>query len=163
AVLAQAGRPAPPTVNDTIERMAGALTFLRVGDGSLALFNGTGWEQRVLVDTVLKHAGKTAAGTSYLRQMGFARLAAGRMTALVDGGGPPPSPFDHDAHAGTLSFEVSVGNERLITNCGVRQGADRAWRQAQRATAAHSTLVFADTNSSETTPIGIGRRAAVSD
>jgi uncharacterized heparinase superfamily protein len=65
---------------------------------------------------------------------------------------------DRFAHAGTLSFELSIGRERLIVNCGAAPAADEQWREALRATAAHSTLVLADTNSSELKPDGLGRR-----
>ena len=44
---------------------------------------------------------------------------------------------------------MSVGKERLIVNCGGGPGLGAAWRQGLRATAAHSTLTLADTNSTE--------------
>jgi uncharacterized heparinase superfamily protein len=50
-----------------------------------------------------------------------------------------------------LSFEFSHGPERLIVNCGAHPSADE-WRAVQRATAAHSTLVVDDTNSSMLLP-----------
>ena len=54
--------------------------------------------------------------------MGFQRLQAGRSLVLVDCGAPPPPGLDGDAHAGTLSFEMSHGRERLIVNCGAYHG-----------------------------------------
>ena len=57
-----------------------------------------------------------------------------------------PRGADRFAHAGTLSFEMSVGRDRLIVNCGAAPAAEADWRDALRATAAHSTLVPADTN-----------------
>jgi len=58
-----------------------------------------------------------------------------------------------------LSFEFSVGAERIIVNCGA-SASDRAeWREAQSATAAHSTVTVDDTNSIEVMPDGfVGRR-----
>jgi len=44
------------------------------------------------------------------------------------------------------------------SNCGAMPAAEQAWRDAARSTAAHSTLVIADTNSSELKPDGLGRR-----
>ena len=55
-------------------------------------------------------------------------------------------------------MEVSIGRERLIVNCGAAPAAGPQWRDATRATAAHSTLVIADTNSSELKNPGIGRQ-----
>jgi uncharacterized heparinase superfamily protein len=46
---------------------------------------------------------------------------------------------------------MSVGRERLIVNCGAHRGRGDWW-QAQRSTAAHSTLVVDDTNSSVFSP-----------
>jgi uncharacterized heparinase superfamily protein len=79
---------------------------------------------------------------------------------IVDAGAPPPAGFDAHAHAGTLSFEMSLGRERLIVNCGAMASADGVWDTAQRATAAHSTATLDDTNSSEIVDSGLGRRPA---
>jgi uncharacterized heparinase superfamily protein len=49
----------------------------------------------------------------------------------------------------------------MIVNCGDVPGGTSAWRDATRATAAHSTLVIADVNSSELKPDGLGRRPVV--
>jgi uncharacterized heparinase superfamily protein len=77
---------------------------------------------------------------------------------IVDAGAPAPPGMDRLAHAGTLGFELSVGRERLIVNCGAAPIGAAAWVDAARATAAHSTLVIADTSSSELKPSGLGRR-----
>ena len=53
---------------------------------------------------------------------GFQRLQAGQSLVLVDTGKPPPHGFDEEAHAGTLSFELSQGRERIIVNCGGYRG-----------------------------------------
>ncbi|MBV9757591.1 MAG: heparinase II/III-family protein, partial [Alphaproteobacteria bacterium] len=93
-----------------------------------------------------------------LPEAGFQRLHAGRSTVIVDCGATAEAGVDRQAHAGTLSFEFSVGRERLIVNCGAAPAAGEEWRDACRATAAHSTLVIADTSSSELLPTGLGRR-----
>ncbi len=70
-----------------------------------------------------------------------------------------PRGVDRDAHAGTLAFEMSLGKERLIVNCGAYSGPSADWRATTRATAAHSTLVVADHNSAQIWPEGgMGRR-----
>ena len=53
-----------------------------------------------------------------------------------------------------FSFEMSAAHERLIVNCGTYPGAPRDWRHFMRYTAAHSTAVVDDTNSSEITDHG---------
>ena len=57
---------------------------------------------------------------------------------------------------------MSVGRERLIVNCGAYRGANPDWRRAARNTAAHSTLIVADTNSAEIRDdFTLGRRPTV--
>ena len=157
--LLQAAQAQPPAaLGNAIERMAQALRAMRYGDGCLALFNGAKEDTAALIDLVLAQASRTGRPTLALTDGGFQRLQAGRTVVLVDCGRPPPPGLDRLSHAGTLSMEMSVGRERLIVNCGAAPAAGSQWRDATRATAAHSTLVIADTNSSELRPNGIGRQ-----
>jgi uncharacterized heparinase superfamily protein len=95
--------------------------------------------------------GVEARDLAQLPHSGFQRMAAGKSVVIAETGAPPPHGLDAHAHAGTLSFEFSHGAERLIVNCGAHPSAPE-WRQVQRATAAHSTLVVDDTNSSMLLP-----------
>ncbi len=157
--LLQAGRaPQPPALTSAIERMAPVLRALRHADGGLALFNGTREESPALVEAVLTEAGRAGRLPASLTEGGFERLVAGRSLLIVDVGAPAAAGLDRFAHAGTLSFELSVGRDRMIVNCGAAPAASGDWRDATRATAAHSTLTIADTSSSELTPDGLGRR-----
>ena len=144
--------------------MAPALRALRHGDGGLALFNGAREDSPALVETVLVQAGaRGGRAPAGLTESGFQRLQAGRSVLIVDSGPPPPHGIDRLAHAGTLSLELSIGKERLIVNCGAAPPSVGPWRDAARATAAHSTLVVADTNSSELKPYGLGRTPGTVD
>ena len=168
-LLHGAGVDAPPILATVLDRAAPALRALRHADGSLALFNGTRDEPAALLDVVLTQAQSRGRPPTALPEMGFQRLAAGRTLVIVECGAPPaarrevppgglPRGADRFAHAGTLAFEMSVGRERVIVNCGAAPAAEGEWRDALRATAAHSTLVLADTNSSELRAEGLGRR-----
>jgi uncharacterized heparinase superfamily protein len=160
--LLQAGQIQPPTaLTSAIERMAPALRLLRHGDGGLALFNGSQEESGTVVDMVLTQAGRVGRAPSALPDGGYQRLQAGRSVLVVDCGVPPAAGLDRYAHAGTLSMELSVGRDRMIVNCGAFAASNPEWRDASRATAAHSTLVIADVSSSELKPEGLGRRPAV--
>ena len=160
--LLQAGQTQPPqALTNAIERMAPALRVLRHGDGGLALFNGSREEKSALIDLVLTQAGRGGRGPSALLDGGFQRLQAGRSVLIVDCGAPPPAGIDRHAHAGTLAMELSIGRDRMIVNCGAFPAGPPEWRDAARATAAHSTLVIADHNSSELRPDGLGRRPEV--
>lgn len=158
ALLQTARAEAPPQLPGAIERMAVALRALRHGDGGLVLFNGTCEDWPNLIDLVLSQAGRTGRSATTLTEAGFHRLAAGRSLLMVDAGPPPEPGLDRFSHAGTLSFEFSVGRDRLIVNCGAAPAASGEWRDVLRATAAHSTLVIADVSSSEPREEGLGRR-----
>jgi uncharacterized heparinase superfamily protein len=157
--LLQAGRaPQPQALTSAIERMAPVLRAMRHGDGGFALFNGTREENPALIEAVLTEAGRAGRVPVSMQEGGFERLAAGRSLLIVDVGAPAAPGLDRFAHAGTLSFELSVGRDRMIVNCGAAPAASGEWRDASRATAAHSTLTIADTSSSELTADGLGRR-----
>ena len=158
ALLQAAQAQAPAALATAIERMAPALRALRHGDGGLALFNGTKEEAPGLIDLVLTQAGRSGRHGAGLTEGGFHRLQAGRSVLVMDAGPPPPPGVDRLAHAGTLSFELSVGRDRMVVNCGAAPAAGAEWRDATRVTAAHSTLVVADTSSAELKAHGLGRR-----
>jgi uncharacterized heparinase superfamily protein len=158
ALLQSAQVSPPPALAAAIERMAPALRTVRHGDGGLALFNGAKEEEAALVDLVLTQAGRSGRTPAGLNDGGFHRLQAGKSLLLVDAAAPPPPGVDRLAHAGTLSFELSIGRDRMIVNCGGTPAHGSSWRDASRATAAHSTLIIADTSSSELKPHGLGRR-----
>ncbi|MCW8088385.1 heparinase II/III family protein [Sabulicella glaciei] len=159
----------PPQLSTTLERAGQALRLFRHGDGTLALFNATREEPPATVDVVLAQGQARGRAPMLLEETGFHRLASGRTLVIADCGAPPPPRpadpatglprgADRLAHAGTLSFEMSVGRDKLIVNCGAVPAADPAWRDAMRATAAHSTLTLADTNSAELREEGLNRR-----
>jgi len=158
AMLHVAGAEAPPALGAAIDRLALGLRALRHADGGLALFNGTRDEPATLIELVLSQAGRPGRAAAWLPDTGFARLQAGRTVLVVDAGAAAGAGHDRMAHAGTLSFELSIGRERLVVNCGAAPIGIAAWTDAARATAAHSTLVIADTSSSELKPGGLGRR-----
>jgi uncharacterized heparinase superfamily protein len=154
AALASAERRAPAELIAAVDRMAPMVRFFRHGDGGLALFNGS-WEgERTMTDLVLARSGSAEAAPAMALASGFQRLAAGTSLVIVDAGSPPGRGMDGTAHAGTLSFEMSAAHERLVVNCGIYPGAPREWRHFMRFTAAHSTAVVDDTNSTEITDHG---------
>ena len=80
---------------------------------------------------------------------GYVRLSAGRATLFCDCAPVGPDYQPGHAHADTLSFELSLGTQRVFVNSGTsRYGVDRE-RERQRGTAAHNTVVIEGRNSSE--------------
>ncbi len=158
AALVAAHREVPNFLQHGIDRAAPMVRFFRHGDGKFALFNGGNEGDIGAIDLVLGRADAKGRPPFSAPQIGFERLQAGRSYVVADCGRPPPPGFALDAHAGTLSFEMSHGRERIIVNCGAYHGTNPDWRLVTRATAAHSTLVVADTNSAEIRPDGsLGR------
>ena len=135
----------PEALQHAIDRAAPMLRFFRHGDGGFALFNGADEGEPWLTDVVLTRAEARGKPMTSAPHTGFERIAANRSLLIVDSGAP--SQTAKRAHAGTLSFEMSVGKQRMIVNCGAFAGRDESWRQVQRSTAAHSTLVVDDRNS----------------
>jgi uncharacterized heparinase superfamily protein len=159
ATLSAGRKEVPAALQHAIERLAPVLRFFRHGDGGLALFNGSREEDVSLIDSVLAQADARGRPQRSAPHSGFERMMAGRVVVLMDTGAHPPPGLDRDAHAGTLSFEMSVGRERLIVNCGAHPSGDEAWRRALSATAAHSTATVGETNSAEIVADGgLGRR-----
>ena len=158
AALRIAHLEVPSAVQQAIERMAPMLRFFRHGDLRLALFNDSVEEDAVIVDLALARSETRGHPPMQAPHAGFQRLQAGQSLVLVDTGKPPARGFDEAAHAGTLSFELSHGRERIIVNCGGYRGSKPAWRRVARSSAAHSVLVVGDTNSTEIHPDGsLGR------
>jgi uncharacterized heparinase superfamily protein len=137
----------PDTVQHAIELMAPMLRFFRHGDRRLALFNDSLEEDGVLIDLILTRSEAKGRAPLQAPQTGFDRLQAGRSLAIMDTGKPSRGGFDELTHAGALSFEMSHERERIIVNCGAYRGPKSNWSRVARASAAHSVLVVADTNS----------------
>lgn len=161
AVLRAAQAEPPGALQDAIERMAPVLRLFRHGDQRLALFNDLLEEDGVMIDLVLTRSEAKARAPTHVPDTGFERLQAGKTLVLVDTGRSQPG-FDEHAHAGALSFEMSHGRDRIIVNCGAYRGPKANWWRVARASAAHSVLVVADTNSVEIRDDGVLGRAPIS-
>ena len=147
--LRAANGPILPALQTAIERAAPMLRLFRHGDRRLALFNASIEEDGFLIDLVLTRSEIKGSPLKRAAACGFERLEAGRSVIIVDTGPQPSAGFEQQAHAGALSFEISHGRERLIVNCGAYHGPLAEWSRLTSASAAHSVLVVADTNSAE--------------
>lgn len=161
AVLADGGYAFPELLQGAIDRMAPMLRAYLLGDGGFALFNGAGQGEPAAIERTLELSGSQAKAAASAPHTGFHRIHAQRTAVLFDVGRPVSTPVTA-GHAGTLGFEMSVGNHRLIVNCGGGRLAGRNLAEALRATAAHSTLTVANINSSDLIPGGFGPRRAES-
>src|SRR5260221_7240711 len=125
----------PEALQNAIDRMAPMLRLFRHGDGRLAQFNDTSEEYGALADLLLTRSEVRGRAPLSAPHSGFQRLQCGKTIVIADTGAPPAHGLDHHGHAGTLSFEMSVGRVRLIVNCGAYRGASPDWRRGARHTA----------------------------
>jgi len=139
----------PLALQSAIDRMAPMLRSFCHGDGRLALFNDGNEDDAGRVAQVLAASNVRGKPLTSAPHSGFQRLAAGKTVLIVDTGGRPLRGFADDAHAGALSFEMSAGRHRIVVNCGAHPDDASPWRDALRATAAHSTVVVEDRNSDD--------------
>jgi uncharacterized heparinase superfamily protein len=137
----------PPALMNAIDRMMPMLRFFRHGDGEFAQFNGAGPAPADQTATILAYDDVRGRPHDDAPHSGYQRLFAGDALALIDSGGPPPVELSREAHAGCLSFEFSIGAERVVVNCGAPRFGREDWEAAARATAAHSTLTIGGVSS----------------
>jgi uncharacterized heparinase superfamily protein len=151
-VLAARGLQTPPSILRACDRMMPTLRMLQHGDGSLALFNGMGVTELDRVANVLASEDTRGAPPLKAPYVGYQRLSARDALVLVDAGAPPPPEFARAAHAGCLSFEYSLGVERVVVNCGAPGPQQDDLRAFARSTAAHSTLTLGGVSSARIAP-----------
>ncbi|MBL9049356.1 MAG: heparinase II/III family protein [Tabrizicola sp.] len=153
SAMSEVNHPVPASLNAAILRIAPALRALRHADGELARFHGgdKGIEGRL--DHALAATGVRPGATPSIA-MGFARLAGGRTTVIVDASSPPGGRAAETAHASTTAFELTSGRRPLVVNCGSGTAFGTAWSQAARATASHSALGMEGSSSSRFGPSG---------
>ncbi len=146
-VLAARGLQTPAAMLRAVDRIMPTLRMLQHGEGSLALFNGMGATELDRLASVLANEDTRGAAPLKAPYAGYRRLEAADAVVLVEAGAPPPPEFSLAAHAGCLSFEFSLGVERVVVNCGAPSPPYDDLREFARATAAHSTLVIDDRSS----------------
>jgi uncharacterized heparinase superfamily protein len=137
----------PESALHAIDRMIPFLRMMQHGDGSLALFNGMGATTQDRLATIFAHDDARGAVSLNAPHAGYQRMEGGDAVVIVDAGPPPPLEFSRSAHAGCLAFEFSLGEERIVVNCGSPGGSNEQVRELARATAAHSTLIIDDRSS----------------
>ena len=153
--LTEAAMTVPTELTVAIGRIAPTLRALRHADGGLARFHGGGRGIEGRLDAALASSGVRGGTSSGAVAMGFARLASGRTTVIVDVAPPPEGRAGVNAHASTLAFELTSGRRPLIVSCGSGTPFGEDWALAGRATASHSTLALDGSSSSR---LGKGER-----
>jgi len=130
-----------------------------LGDGQISFFNDAAFEIAPEPDAVREYAGLLGIGAAAgdptgmavrrFADSGYVRIDWPDATAILDVARVGPDYQPGHAHADTLSFEFSLGKQRVFVNSGTSQYGTNAERQRQRGTAAHTTVIVDDTDSSE--------------
>ena len=153
----------PPPLGQALARLIPALKGMTMGDGRLGHWHGSsGVGAARVAQAIALAGGETVRPARHGADSGYQRLTAGRTVLVADAGPPPMARVAVAAHAGTLAFELSDGPALLVVNCGGGRGLPRPLSAelaaGLRTTAAHSTLVLGDTNSTRIRPDGaLGR------
>jgi uncharacterized heparinase superfamily protein len=144
-------RDPPEAVTTMLQLLVPPLLSLTHGDGGLGNWQGAGAVPAARIQALVEASGVRTRPLRDARQWGFQRVVAGKAVLQFDAAPPPLARHARHGCASTLAFELSDGPQRLIVNCG---GAAFAGGQVPvriehglRATAAHSTLVLGDANS----------------
>jgi len=145
----------PPSdqLNNAIDRMVPMLRTFRHGDGGLAVFNGSCENERQPIDAIIEKTGSRGRAVVNARYGGYQRLKCKNTLVIIDAG-PAHSDAETDGgHASALAFEMSVGKNRVVVNCGQTTGGGPL-HEMLRGTAAHSTVTIGERNSCELVPGG---------
>jgi uncharacterized heparinase superfamily protein len=143
------------TIPDAIEAAAqaslAALHGVTMGDGALSSWQCCGPGEAARLTALIEGCGLRARPLRQARGWGYQRMSALGTILVVDGAPPPQKKMAEHGSASTLAFELSDGGQRLVVNCGgpgpLPTDLPDELVQGLRTTAAHSTLVIADTNS----------------
>jgi uncharacterized heparinase superfamily protein len=153
-------------------RMRAWLAAMTHGDGGIGFFNDAAFKIAATLAQLEDYALRLGLGPAareptrllHLRASGYLRLAMGDAVVLADAAPVGPDYLPGHAHADTLSFEFSLGGERVVVNGGTSVYGTGPQRQFERSTAAHSTVEVDAENSSEVWGgFRVGRRARIRD
>ena len=141
----------PEGIEAASQASLAALHGVTMGDGSLSSWQGCNPGEPSRLTALIEGCGLRARPLRQPRGWGYHRMTALGTIIVVDAAPPPPQKIAEQGSASTLAFELSDGSQRLVVNCGgpgpMPSELPEELVQGLRTTAAHSTLILADTNS----------------
>lgn len=156
-ILGTHGQPVPPEWYPLASSMERWLRVMSHPDGEIGFFNDAALgvapnagELAVYgarLGVVMPAAADTAL--TALEHSGYLKLRTGAASLLCDCAPLGPDFLPGHAHADTLSFELSLGGQRVLVNSGTSCYGTGEQRQRERGTAAHNTVVVDAADSSE--------------
>jgi uncharacterized heparinase superfamily protein len=155
----------PAHVTETLSRMVAALLGICHGDRGLASWQGGIPIDGDTIDAIVAASGARVRPLRHASEWGYQRLAQQRTVLTMDAAPPPIARVMAGGCASTLGFEFSDGPDRIVVSCGGARGADlrlpAALTEGLRTSAAHSTLIVQDSNSTAIHPDGTLGRGVV--
>lgn len=139
------------SIRSALNRMVPALLGICHGDRGLSSWQGGGPVSGDAVAQIVTASGVRARPMRQTRDWGYQRLSGAATVVVMDAAPPPVARLIAGGCASTLAFELSDGAQRIVVNCGGARSASArlpaALVEGLRTTAAHSTLVVGDSNS----------------
>lgn len=126
-------------------------------DGEISFFNDSAFDVTPSIselDAYAKRLGIEASSTinrnvHLLKDSGYIRIKSDSAITLLDVAKIGPDYLPGHGHADTLSFEMSIGDQRVIVNSGTSCYGSSSERLRQRGTLSHNTVSINGENSSE--------------
>jgi uncharacterized heparinase superfamily protein len=141
----------PEGIEAAAQASLAALHGVTMGDGALSSWQGCNPGDAARLTALIEGSGLRARPLRQARGWGYQRMSALGTIVVIDAAPPPSQKMADQGSASTLAFELSDGGQRLVVNCGgpgpLPTDLSDDLVNGLRTTAAHSTLVLADTNS----------------
>ena len=159
-------------LKSNIPNMLRFMSLMAHNDGGVSFFNDSVdgiAPTNKRIEAYATQLGFETCGFDVMRVQAIDSSAAGYMIAsnngaklIFDAASVGPDYIPGHAHADTLSFELSIGDERVFVNTGTSQYGLGSKRIAERKTAAHNTVEIDGLDSSQVwSGFRVGERARV--
>jgi len=163
--------PIPEGLSETVIRMINWLKVMIHPDQEISFFNDAAFDIAITPEELFSYAMRLGLNSdlrkskiTHLTDSGYLRVEEDVLVLILDVADIGPDYLPGHAHADTLSFELSLFNERVFVNSGTSVYGLGATRLKERGTASHNSLVIDDLNSSEVwSGFRVARRARAFD
>ena len=156
-------------------KMISWLKIMSHNDGGISFFNDTAFGIAPKNSVVLEYATKLGIYSSSveavvsenltvfdLQDSGYVVVKSDKYSLIADLAQVGPSYQPGHAHADTLSYEFSIGKQRVFVNSGISEYGLSEERLRQRKTAAHNTVVVNSLDSSQVwSGFRVAKRASI--
>ncbi|WP_394210626.1 heparinase II/III family protein [Enterovibrio calviensis] len=146
-------------ISSKIQLMSNWSKVMMHPDGDISFFNDSAINVAPKTDVLISYAERLGIeldldkmcdkSLKNLSESGYIALKSGDFYLIADVGHVGPDYIPGHAHADTLSFEMSVGKQRVFVNSGTSVYGVSEERLRQRKTVSHNTVVLDDKDSSE--------------